>query len=54
LTGLNSLKQLIVGCKVEGNKLKSKEVSFIPGNNSIKRKAYLADCSTPGSVHLIA
>ena len=54
LTGLKSLKQLIPGAKCEGDFLKSKEVTFKPGRNLIKRKEYTADCQTPGSVHLIS
>ncbi|TNV73051.1 hypothetical protein FGO68_gene3159 [Halteria grandinella] len=54
LTGLKCLKQLIVGSKVKGDFVKSKDVHFKPGKNSIKREQYEADCKTPGSVHLIS
>ena len=51
---MRCLKQLIVGSKVKGDFVKSREVYFKPGTNSIKRDEYVADCKTPGSVHLIA
>lgn len=44
LTGLKSLKQLIPGAKVEGDFIKSKEVTFKPGTNLINRKEFVADC----------
>lgn len=40
--------------KVKGDFVKSKDVYFKPGHNIIKRDEYVADCKTPGSVHLIA
>lgn len=51
---LKTLKQLIPGAKVEGDFLKSKAVIWKPGQGVIKRKEYVADCQTPGSVHLIS
>jgi RNA 3'-terminal phosphate cyclase (ATP) len=51
---LKSLKQLIPGAKVEGDFIKSKQVTFQPGPNLINRKEYVADCQTPGSVFLIS
>ena len=50
---MKSLKQLVVGSKVEGDHIKSKIVTFNPGQNLIKRKDFVADCQTPGSVFLI-
>jgi RNA 3'-terminal phosphate cyclase (ATP) len=51
---LKSLKQLIPGAKVEGDFIKSREVTFKLGQNLIKRKEYSAECSTVGSIHLIS
>ena len=51
---MKSLKQLVVGSKVEGDFKKSKVVTFNPGTNLIKRSDYTADCGTPGSVFLIS
>ena len=53
LTGLNTIVHFVPGCKVVGNKKKSKQVGFNPGKNGISRKDYLADCTSPGAVTLI-
>ncbi len=45
---------MIPGAKVEGDFIKSREVTFKPGNNLINRKEFVADCTTPGSVFLIS
>lgn len=51
---MRALKQLIPGAKVKGDFEKSKDVTLEAGTNLIKRKEYIADCTTPGSVHLIS
>ena len=45
---------MIPGSKVEGDFIKSREVTFKPGKNLINRKEFVADCQTPGSVFLIS
>ena len=53
LTGLNSVVELVPGCKVAGNAKGSSIVQFDPRGKSIRRKNYLADCGSPGAVGLI-
>ena len=53
LTGLNSVVQLVPGCKVHGNALKSTEVQFNPKTGAISRNSYSADCQSAGAVTLV-
>ena len=53
LTGLNAVVQMVPGSKVKGNEKKSQVVQFDPKEQSIKRTAYEADCTSPGAVGLI-
>ena len=45
--------QLVPGCKVEGNALKSTVVKFDPKDKLISRDKYQADCQSAGAVGLV-
>ena len=53
LTGLNSVVQLVPGCKVKGNAKKSTEVEFDPKLGNISRTSYAADCESAGAIGLV-
>ena len=53
LTGLNSVKELVPGCKVQGNAKKSTQVSFDARDKTISRATYAADCESAGALGLI-